>query len=310
MAVTASGQVSGSVSGGCVEGAVVEACLEVLKGERPMLLQYGVSDETAWDVGLACGGTIEIFVEQVHSDRQRLINDLARATESFAVATVIGGPARWLGDKVVVQKEGMPVGYSDAGIEPDMLSAARSSLKSGKSLRQELSIDEIESTSIEVFIEVVEHAPTLLIVGGVHIAIVLARIAREIGYRTIVVDPRKVFGSEERFAGANHLIQAWPNDAFKEFEITSSTAVALLTHDPKIDDPAAILALASPAFYIGALGSRKTHAARRERLGEAGIPASQLDRIHAPIGIDIGASSPEEIAVSIMAEIVASRHAR
>lgn len=310
MAVTASGQVSGSVSGGCVEGAVVEACLEVMKGEPPKLLKYGVLDETAWDVGLACGGTIEILVELVYPDRQRMIHDLARANKSFAIATVIKGPAQWIGDKVVVQKEGTPIGYSNVDIESDLVSAAQSSLISGKSQRQELLFDKMDSAAVEAFVEVVEPAPTLLIVGGVHIAIVLARIAREIGYRTIVVDPRKVFGSEERFTGADRLIQAWPKDAFKDIEITSTTAVALLTHDPKIDDPAAILALAGPAFYIGALGSRKTHAARRQRLEEAGIPASQLDRIHAPIGIDIGAASPEEIAVSIMAEIIASRHAR
>jgi xanthine dehydrogenase accessory factor len=310
MAVTSSGQISGSVSGGCVEGAVAEACLGVINGEPPVLLKYGVSDATAWDVGLACGGTIEIFVDLVQLDQQRLTHDLVRAGKSFTIATVIGGPDQWVGDKVVVQKEGKPIAYCNASIEPVLESAARSILISGKSQRQLLLSGEQDPESIEVFVEVVEPAPTLLMVGGVHIAVVLARIAQEIRYHTIVVDPRKVFGSEERFAGADQLIQAWPKDAFEEIEITSSTAIALLTHDPKIDDPAAILALASPAFYIGALGSRKTHAARRERLTAAGITASQLDRIHAPIGIDIGASSPEEIAVSIMAEIVASRHAR
>ena len=158
MAVTASGQVSGSVSGGCVEGAVVEACLEVMKGEPPKLLKYGVSDESAWDVGLACGGTIEIFVELVHPDRQRMIHDLAKANKSFAIATVIRGPAQWIGDTVVVQKEGTPIGYSNVDIESDLESAAQSSLISGKSQRQELLFDKMDSAAVEAFVEVVEPA--------------------------------------------------------------------------------------------------------------------------------------------------------
>jgi xanthine dehydrogenase accessory factor len=147
----------------------------------------------------------------------------------------------------------------------------------------------------------------LFIVGGVHIAIALARIGRQLGWQTVVVDPRKLFGSTDRFAHADRLIQAWPGDAFELIDITPSTAIVLLTHDPKIDDPAAVLALQSPAFYVGALGSRKTHGARMERLMNQGLSEEMLDRIHAPIGLNIGASSPEEIAVSIMAEIISAK---
>jgi xanthine dehydrogenase accessory factor len=144
-------------------------------------------------------------------------------------------------------------------------------------------------------------------VGGVHIAIALAAIAKTLNYRTIVIDPRRAFGSEARFPHVDRLIQAWPDDAFKQINLTRSTAVAMLTHDPKIDDPASKIVLASRAFYIGVLGSRKTHERRRQRLQRAGLSEAQLDRLRGPIGIEIGAKTPEEIALAVMAQIVAAR---
>jgi xanthine dehydrogenase accessory factor len=147
-------------------------------------------------------------------------------------------------------------------------------------------------------------------VGGVHIAIALASIARTLGYRTVIVDPRRVFGSPERFEQADELIEAWPEEAFSRIDLTGETAVSMLTHDPKIDDPALRIALASEAFYVGALGSRSTQAARRQRLQEAGLTDAQLSRLHGPIGLDIGAETPEEIALAIMAEVVAARRGR
>ena len=147
-----------------------------------------------------------------------------------------------------------------------------------------------------------------MVVGGAHIAIPLVAIAKTLGYRTIVVDPRRMFGSEERFPHVDQLLQAWPDKALEQVNLTSSTAIAMLTHDPKIDDPALKVALNSPVFYIGALGSRKTHTKRLQRLREAGIGEGQLERLHAPIGLDLGGRSPEEIALAIMAEIVKARH--
>ncbi len=308
MVITSSGRFSGSVSGGCVEGAVLETGLEVLNSGQPELLRFGISDDVAWDVGLACGGTIEVFVEKVDPVLQKFIHDLSGANQSFAIATVIGGPIEWLGTKIVAQRGGRIFGKVDHTLEGTLAAIARSGLAGGKSQRRRLDLAELKENSVEVFVEVIHPAPTLVMVGGVHIAIVLTSIAKALGYQTVVIDPRKAFGNQERFVHVDRLIQAWPNDAFKEIELTPSTAIAILTHDPKIDDPALLNVLASPAFYVGALGSRKTHAARRKRLVDAGLSKERIGRIHAPIGIDIGASSPEEIAVSIMAEIVAARH--
>jgi xanthine dehydrogenase accessory factor len=162
---------------------------------------------------------------------------------------------------------------------------------------------------IEAFIEVTLPPPTLIAVGGVHITVALMTLAKTLGYRTVVIDPRSAFGNPERFPEVDRLISLWPEEAFQQIPITRSTAVAMLTHDPKLDDPALKVALTSPAFYVGALGSKTTQAKRRQRLLEDGITQTQLDRLHGPIGLDIGATTPEEIAMSIMAEIVgAHRH--
>jgi len=308
MAFTSNGQISGSVSGGCVEGAVVETGFEVLKSGQPQLLEFGVADDMAWNVGLACGGSIEVFIERIDPAVQLLIHDLSRSNQPFAVATVISGPSRWFGNKIIVEEHGEAVDDTNSALIGPIISAAQSVLSGGKSRRQRLAVPGNVEESIELFIEVIDPPPALVMIGGVHIAIILAAIAKELGYLTIVIDPRKAFGSQERFSNVDTLIQAWPDEALEEVELTSFTAVAILTHDPKIDDPALLQCLSSPAFYIGALGSRSTHEARSKRLVDRGVSDRQLARIHAPIGLDIGASSPEEIAISIMAEIVAARH--
>jgi xanthine dehydrogenase accessory factor len=167
-----------------------------------------------------------------------------------------------------------------------------------------------DADPVELFVDVIIPSPTLIIIGGAHISVALAQVAKQIGYRTALIDPRQAFAKEERFANLDVRITAWPQDAFKELSITPSTAVAVLTHDPKIDDPALLIALRSEAFYIGALGSRKTQAARRTRLIEAGLSEREVDRLRGPIGLDIGGSTPEEIALAIMAEIIAVRRGR
>jgi xanthine dehydrogenase accessory factor len=159
---------------------------------------------------------------------------------------------------------------------------------------------------VEIFMEAIVPPPTLVIVGGVHIAIALVSLAKTLGYRTILIDPRQFWGSEERFPHVDQLLQSWADDAFRQIQITRSTAVVMLTHDPKIDDPALKISLISPAFYVGALGSKATNAKRRERLLNDGMSKSQLSRLHAPIGLDIGAQTPEEIALAIMSEVVKS----
>lgn len=307
MALTAGGEIAGSVSGGCVEGAVVEAGRQTLNSGRPQLLHFGVADETAWEVGLACGGSIEVFVEPLDAalyDRLRaaLLDD-----RPSVAATVVRGPSQYLGHKLVLYDDGSAFGALGEPLDGAAIPAARAALETGESRRLILGLPGT-AESVEVFIEVSLPSPTLIIIGGVHIAIALTAIARALGYRTVVVDPRRAFGSATRFPHADQLIQKWPDEALAQIGLTRSTAVVMLTHDPKLDDPALKIALPSPAFYVGALGSRTTQAKRRRRLLDAGLTEAHLARLHGPIGLDLGARTPEEIALAVMAEIVAVRN--
>lgn len=293
MGILASGRMAGSVSGGCVEGAVIEAGQEALAEGRPRLLHFGVADETAWEVGLACGGEIDVFVQPFERTDFESLRIAMETDRLRAVLVAIAGGESMLGKRWLW--DGTP------GSIPQVYRLAAEQAAAGHASRRVA----LPEAGVELFIEVVEPEPQLVIVGGVHIAIALARIASVMGYRTVVVDPRRAFGSEERFSGIARLIQAWPDDALQGLEIGPSTAIAVLTHDPKLDDPALMLALRSEAFYVGALGSRTTQAKRRARLLAAGLSEAQLDRLHGPIGLEIGAQTPEEIALSIMGEIVA-----
>jgi len=298
MALAANGRISGSVSGGCVENAVYEAGIESLKTNRPQLMHFGVTDETAWDVGLACGGSIDVFVKPL-DDRFFQLLHTAWTNENPSVhIVVIRGAADILGCEELFGKDGAVMGSIGNKWDEKVLELANETMASGISHRAFLN----EET--EIFIEYISPPPALIVVGGVHIATALMSLAKTLGYRTILIDPRKVWGNEERFPNVDQLIQAWPDDAFQQIGITRSTAIALLTHDPKIDDPAARIAVNSDAFYVGALGSKTTNEKRRERLMNYGMNESQLSRLRAPIGLDIGAANPEEIALAIMAEVV------
>lgn len=297
MAFTAGGRsITGSVSGGCVEGAVIEAGGEVLATGRPRLLHFGVADETAWGVGLACGGTIDVLVEPLDLQVYAAARDRIISHRSVSVVTVIRGPDKTIGRKLVVG-EGAIAGGLDDGLDAAAVELAHDA-------RQPAPYELADG--VEVFIDALRPSPTLVIVGGAHIAVALARFARIIGYRIVVIDPRRAFGSASRFPDVDRLIRSWPGEAFGELPLQPDMAMVTLSHDPKIDDPALGAALASDVFYIGALGSRKTHARRRERLTAQGFTADQLARIHSPIGLDIGADNPEEIALAIMAEVVAA----
>ncbi|OGO37689.1 MAG: hypothetical protein A2W35_01725 [Chloroflexi bacterium RBG_16_57_11] len=301
MAVTAAGEIAGSVSGGCVEGAVAETALMVLKTGQPQLLHFGVSDETAWEVGLACGGQIDVFVNLLDRIVYRATYEAIAHEDAFAIATQLKGPQPTIGKSLIVRPDGSYEGKLDSEYLSPTLHAALEALQAGRSGR-------VEIPQAEVFCEVYLPPPSLVMIGGVHIAIALATLARTLGYRTIVIDPRRAFGSHERFPHADQLIQAWPDEALAQIEITPRTAIAMLTHDPKLDDPGLQAALPSAAFYVGALGSQKTQAARRERLLAAGLDPALLSRLHGPIGLNIGAQTPEEIALSILAEVVAASH--
>ena len=306
MALTRDGKIAGSVSGGCVEGAVVEAGTKVLKTGQPQLLHFGVADETAWSVGLACGGSLEVFVQPVDSDLYDSVHRVIAEDQLAAIVMVVRGAAELLGREMLIREDGTAAGTLGGELDEPARAAARAAMVEEQP--QRLTLPGIGTTPVEIFIDVLPSSPTLIVVGGVHIAIALTAIAKTLGYRTIVVDPRRAFGSEARFPHVDQLIQEWPDEAFKHMRLTRSSAVVMLTHDPKIDDPALKIVLAGPAFYVGALGSRKTQSQRRQRLHEAGLTEAQLARLLGPVGLEIGAKTPEEIALAVMAQIVAARH--
>jgi xanthine dehydrogenase accessory factor len=302
MAITPDGGITGSVSGGCVEGAVFEEGVASLKANRPKLLHFGVADETAWEVGLACGGSIDVFVKPLDTGLFKSLRSVLVDEQPAVLFTVVKGTDEILGREMLVKDDGTVIGTISDDLNENAKQLVREILDGGESQRLKLNED------VEIFAEVILPPPTLIAVGGVHITIALMALAKTLGYRTVVVDPRTAFGNEERFPNVDQLIQLWPDEAFQQIPITRSTAIAMLTHDPKLDDPALKIALPSPAFYVGALGSKTTQAKRRQRLLEDGITESQLNRLYGPIGLEIEAHTPEEIAMSIMAEIVAVRN--
>ncbi len=283
LAISSDGEMMGSVSGGCVEGAVVTEALEALADGKPRILTFGVSDETAFAVGLACGGTIRVLVEPVGAGAEALpealLADLVAARAAVQAVAMVTQPEGWA-------RELVPAGLDVA------VDAALRADRSG--------VDE-EGRFIAV------HNPPLrlIVVGAVHIAQPLLTIARTCGYACTLIDPRAAFGSEVRFPG-EVILEDWPDDALAGLAPDGRTAVVTLTHDPKLDDPALRFALRAPVFYVGALGSKKTHAKRVERLQGAGFSAAEIGRLHAPVGLNIGARTPAEIAVSIMADITAA----
>lgn len=309
----ATAQMSGSVSGGCVEGATFEAGSEVLASGMPQLLHFGVADETAWEVGLPCGGTIEIFVEVLSPALLHFWRYVAAEERAAVVATIIRGDASVLGKKLMLAESGAAFGddldSQIGGLVSFVLPLMKDALRSGVSARHTLQ-PATGQAELEIFIEAMLPLPQLICVGGGHIAIALTQIAKVVGYRTVVIDPRSAFASPARFSHIDQLVAQWPQDVLTDDLLSRNTAVAVLTHDPKIDDKALVSVLQSDAFYIGALGSKKTHAQRLIRLKDAGFADAQLARIHAPIGLNISAQTPEEIALAVMAQIVAAWHAK
>ena len=302
---TPDGRMAGSVSGGCVETAAAEEIRAVIASGVSRKIGWGVTHERAWEMGLSCGGTIEVFVEP--TVRPELI-EAAESTKGAVLATIIGG-AGPVGSGVLVEEGGRP---RIIGALPGVLAEAITRAATAALPRLESRAETIDTTAgaVEIFLEVFPRRPTLLIFGGVHIAMALVRIAKPLGYRTVVADGREGFLTRERFPDADELILGWPQDVFAKTGLDAATCVCLLTHDPKFDEPALELALRSEACYVGAIGSKKTQAHRRERLRELGFSDSDVARLHGPIGLNLGGRTPEEIALAIMAEITAVRHRR
>lgn len=278
LAISGDGEMQGSVSGGCVEGAVVTEALEAIEDGVPRVLEYGVSDGDAFTVGLACGGTIRVLVEPIGGQ---------------------GVPFEVLAELVAARAARTPAAYvvrlagSDGRIE-----------YSGHSDRFRMDRSGLEEDG-DTFVAIHNPPLRLVIVGAVHIAQALVPMAQIAGFDIVVIDPREAFGSQARFPDAQ-VMNDWPDAAMSTVGVDTRTAVVLLTHDPKLDDPALHVALRSDAFYVGALGSRRTHASRVVRLEKAGFSRPQIERIAGPIGLDIGASGPPEIAVSILAQMIQS----
>jgi xanthine dehydrogenase accessory factor len=318
MLATANGAIAGSISGGCVESAAALEIAEAIGRGTARLVSYGVSDESAWEVGLACGGKIQVYVEP--AVRPELLA-AARGEGGVVVATVVESPGA-PGAALVVRDDGTaegplpPVGAgADASVEAARLlgsvigeveAAAREALGRSTSVTRRFRTP--DGAELAVLLEVFPRQPRLVIFGGVHVAMALVPLARHLGYRTVVADGRPAFLTRERFPDADELVLGWPEEAFATVGLDGATFVCVLSHDPKFDEPALELALRSPAAYVGAIGSRKTQAARRDRLRAAGITDAQLARLRGPIGLDLGGRQPAETALAILAEMTAARY--
>jgi xanthine dehydrogenase accessory factor len=289
LAADEAGEFVGSVSGGCVESAVIAEARAILGGAPPKLLAFGVSDEQAWEVGLACGGKVEVFVQSLagRDEALRQLRAARRARHPALVATDLS-----TGDIALVAG-------ADAAAPP--AGPAALAKEAARALADERS-RAVECDGRRYFLQVFAPPRRLVLVGAVHIAQALVPMAVAAGYEVFVIDPRSAFSTASRFPGVT-ISRRWPAAALAEIGLDRRSAVVTLTHDPKLDDPALEAALRSEAFYIGALGSRKTHAARLQRLRETGFTDPELARIHGPVGLSIGAVSPAEIAVSILAEL-------
>lgn len=293
MAATASGEMAGSISGGCVEGATLREVEQVLSEGAPRRVEYGPVDGSGWEVGLACGGTIEVYIEPLTAVHERLLASL-RADETVALVTRLDGAGHLLAwpDGRRVGDEGLADALGEGTFDFD--SAPSIELRPGAECAR--------------FIQIFAPPPFLTIVGAVHVAQPLVQLAQTLGYRTRVVDARRAFATRERFPAVDELVVAWPSEGLKPRCLRPRDGVVILTHDPKFDIPALECALRSRVGYIGLLGSPPTQERRREVLRERGFTSEELARIHGPVGLDLGGREPEEIALSIVAEIVAVAH--
>ncbi|MEU8505392.1 XdhC/CoxI family protein [Streptomyces brevispora] len=311
MAVTADGAVAGSVSGGCVEGAVYEVAGEVLATGSPQLQSYGISDDEAFGVGLTCGGTIEVLVAPFAAEADRAwlrgVTDSIVRGEPVAVATVLPGAAA-AGARLVVRAGSARGSLGNEGLDAAVTDDARGLLAQGATGRQWYGVrGERRMQEVPVFVQTYAPPPRMLVFGAIDHAAATARIGSFLGYRVTVCDARPAFATRERFPTADEVVCAWPHTYLSDTDIDGRTVVCVLTHDPKFDVPLLVAALRTPAAYIGVMGSRRTHRDRLARLREEGVDEADLARLASPVGLDLGARTPEETAVSIAAEIIQHR---
>jgi xanthine dehydrogenase accessory factor len=327
MIISQNGEIAGSVSGGCVEGAVVQAAKDIIESGVTRLLQFGVSNDDAWAVGLSCGGKITVFVERFISFDQRskeqqvwlklkehlehdracvLVSEIEtgqtdiKPTEvSDSGANAVAPGQLTTGAHTVVMPDGSNIGHSAS---PNLLEAVLNA-----HLRRQHAI--FEEAGVRFFLQVIPRRNQMLIIGAAHITADLVELAKAFDFETIVIDPRGAFASKTQFqTSPDKIFEKYPSEVIPDYKLDAYTYAVILSHDPKIDDNALHLLLESNVGYIGALGSKKTHAKRVDRLREAGFSDAQIDRIQAPIGLNINAKKPREIALSIMAQIIGVMH--
>ncbi|MDA8202405.1 MAG: XdhC family protein [Chloroflexi bacterium] len=313
------GRIAGSVSGGCVEGAAADEIRRAWRTGRSRVIRFGISDEQAWDVGLACGGTIDVLAEPLVRQEAE---EAARAAAGLAGPDVPGAvitplPPDSPGSRIGPHRpgEGAPPAPVLVAPEDGPLAGSTGDPAVDATLRREAADALLRGTSRTVeaggrsyFVEAFPRRPRLVIVGAVQVAIPLVGIARTLGYETVVVDGRPAFATRERFPEADRIVVGWPDEVADEIGLGPADAVAVLSHDVKFDEPAIVAALARGCRYVGAVGSRRTQADRRERLRSAGIADEDLARLRGPVGLDLGGRNPAETALAIMAEVVAARY--
>lgn len=277
LAVTSDGRMAGSVSGGCVESAVVTSALDVMESGIGRLEHFGISDDMAWDVGLSCGGVIDVWIAPLQQDSAI---DEARARQQMGESVALVTRLDESGAQQVLDE----YDWEQSGL--------------------------YEIDGKQAYVEIFPTVKQLVIFGAVHTAQPLSRYAQDLGFNIVIIDARTALATKERFPNVERILTVWPDEAYEQIAITKSTWIAILSHDPKFDEPAILGALQSDAAYIGTVGSRKTNADRRERLRQSGISEKQLARLHGPIGLNIGGRSPEEMAISILAEMIAIENGR
>ncbi|WP_328906629.1 XdhC family protein [Streptomyces sp. NBC_00234] len=315
LAVDRDGTAIGSVSGGCVEGAVYELCQQALDDGRTVREQFGYSDEDAFAVGLTCGGVIDILVTPVRADdpaRPVFAAALAAAAEgtAAAVARITEGPAELLGRPLLVHPDGSYQGGlgGHADLDRTVVAEARAMLDAGRTGSLVIGAEGSRcGEPVTLLVESSVPPPRMIVFGAIDFASALVRAGRFLGYRVTLCDARPVFATAARFPEADEIVVEWPHRYLASTEVDARTVLCVLTHDAKFDVPLLEAALKLPVAYVGAMGSRRTHLDRNERLREAGVTESELARLHSPIGLDLGARTPEETALSIVAEIVAER---
>lgn len=324
LAVNERGEVAGSVSGGCVESAVYQEAQDAIATGRARLASYGISDDDAFTAGLTCGGTIHVFIERLDDWPAGMFERLARALhEEDPIAAAVRIDTRGAGRRLLAGNATSPGGteangesasYGElgtAGLTYAVTHEARALLAAGGTALREFGLDgEPTGAGARLFIAAFAPKPVMYVFGAVDFSRAMASLAKYVGYRVIVIDARPIFATKARIPDADDVVAAWPDEYLARARVDERTAIVVLTHDPKFDIPLLRVALGTRAGYIGAMGSRRTHANRVAELRAAGVSAGELARINAPIGLDIGARTPEETAVSIVAEIVALRAER